>query len=88
MYHTAASVTMWDISQNTIAGDLGITTLIQGTLTFVIAGSLVRVDMRKGAIDAFPYPWPDTRFGVVVLKEGPESARTERGKMWRRFHQT
>jgi hypothetical protein len=55
-------------------------------LTFLIASSMVHVDMRNGKIEAFPYPWPDTRFAVVDFAP-PEQARTKRGKLWRMFHQ-
>ncbi|KAK4047873.1 hypothetical protein OIO90_006034 [Microbotryomycetes sp. JL221] len=87
MYRTGADpISFWKLSESTVAGDLGVTVLIQVTLTFIIAGSMVHVDMRKGMIPAFPYPWPDTRFAVVDLGR-PEDAKSRRGAIWRLFHQ-
>ncbi|KAM0754172.1 hypothetical protein T439DRAFT_172849 [Meredithblackwellia eburnea MCA 4105] len=87
MYRSQNNITMWILAHNTVAGDMGVTTFIQGILTFVIASSMVHVDMRKGTIEAFPYPWPDTQFAVVELKDGdPENAKTRRGRLWRTFH--
>ncbi|KAM0790782.1 hypothetical protein ACM66B_004630 [Microbotryomycetes sp. NB124-2] len=87
MYRTGADpISMWKLSESTVAGDLGVTVLIQGTLTFIIAGSMVHVDMRNGKPPAFPYPWPDTRFAVVDLGR-PEDAKSRRGAVWRMFHQ-
>lgn len=88
MYRGQDNITMWKLSHNTIAGDMAVTTFIQGILTFVISSALVHVDMRTGKVEAFPYPWPDTRFAVVELKNGqPELASTKRGRLWRTFHQ-
>lgn len=81
----ANPITMWKLSENTVAGDLGVTVLIQGTLTYVIAGSMVHVDMRGGKIAAFPFPWPDTAFAVVDF-DPPETAQTRHGRIWRLFH--
>lgn len=78
---------MWPLPKNTLAGDMAVTVFIQGILTFVIASAMVHVDMRKKSIAAFPYPWPDTTFGAVVLRRGPEHATTKHGKLWRTFHQ-
>ncbi|ORY88975.1 hypothetical protein BCR35DRAFT_300732 [Leucosporidium creatinivorum] len=87
MYRTGTnSVTMWKLSENTVAGDLGVTVFIQGVLTFLIASSMVHVDMRNGKMEALPYPWPDTRFAVVDFAPA-EEARTKRGRLWRLFHQ-
>lgn len=86
MYRTGADpISMWKLSENTVAGDLAVTVFIQGTLTYIIAGSMVHVDMRSGKVAAFPFPWPDTRFAVVDF-EAPETAQTRRGKLWRMFH--
>lgn len=71
------------------ATPLTYTPRVQGTLTFVIASSMVHVDMRKGTVAAFPYPWPDQSFAVVQLRDGdPEKATTKRGRVWRTCHQT
>ncbi|KAL8280309.1 hypothetical protein RQP46_007226 [Phenoliferia psychrophenolica] len=87
MYRSQDNITMWTLAHNTVAGDMAVTTFIQGILTFVIASSMVHVDMRKGTIAAFPYPWPDQVFAVVQLKDAdPETAKTKRGKLWRTCH--
>ncbi|GAA6010670.1 hypothetical protein JCM10207_007796 [Rhodosporidiobolus poonsookiae] len=88
MYRTidpGDTIEMWPIAHNTIAGDCAVTTFIQGILTFVIASGMVHVDMRHGGIDAFPYPWPDTRFAVVTGKD-PDEATSTRQRLWRTFH--
>ncbi|GAA5828413.1 hypothetical protein JCM5353_005067 [Sporobolomyces roseus] len=80
------TITMWDIRHNTIAGDVAVTTFIQGILTFIIASGFVHVDMRHRGVDAFPYPWPDTQFAVVKGAD-PEAASSQHSKLWRTFHQ-
>ncbi|GAA5885806.1 hypothetical protein JCM16303_006071 [Sporobolomyces ruberrimus] len=80
------TITMWDIRHNTIAGDVAVTTFIQGILTFIIASGFVHVDMRHRGVDAFPYPWPDTQFAVVKGAD-PQAATSRRSKLWRTFHQ-
>ncbi|GAA5973444.1 hypothetical protein JCM11641_006464 [Rhodosporidiobolus odoratus] len=95
MYRTIKpgdTIEMWPIQHNTIAGDCAVTTfvhfslfLIQGILTFVISSGMVHVDMRHGGINAFPYPWPDTRFAVLPGKD-PEEATSTRQRLWRTFH--
>ena len=86
MYRTGTDkISMWKLSENTVAGDMAVTVFIQGTLTYIIAGSMVHVDMRNGKVAAFPFPWPDTRFAVVDF-EAPETAQTKRGRLWRLFH--
>jgi hypothetical protein len=57
----------------------------QGILTFVISSGMVHVDMRHGGISAFPFPWPDTRFGALPGKD-PREATTTRQRLWRTFH--
>ncbi|GAA6016298.1 hypothetical protein JCM11491_006807 [Sporobolomyces phaffii] len=89
MYRTIKprdTITMWDIRHNTIAGDVAVTTFIQGILTFIIASGFVHVDQRHRGVDAFPYPWPDTQFAVVKGAD-PEAATSRRSKLWRTFHQ-
>ncbi|GAA5879318.1 hypothetical protein JCM8547_000662 [Rhodosporidiobolus lusitaniae] len=88
MYRTidlGDTIEMWPIQHNTIAGDVAVTTFIQGILTFVISSGMVHVDMRHGGISAFPYPWPDTRFAVLPGKD-PEEATSRRTRLWRTFH--
>lgn len=41
--------------------------------------------MRHGGIAAFPFPWPDTRFGSIPGKD-PNEATTTRQRLWRTFH--
>ncbi|GAA6020771.1 hypothetical protein JCM8202_004571 [Rhodotorula sphaerocarpa] len=85
--HAPGRITMWNIRENTIAGDCAVTVFIQGILTFVISSALVHVDLRTGKIDAFPYPWPDTRFAVLQGPDPDPSTHTLRQRLWWTFHQ-
>ncbi|SCV71684.1 BQ2448_3272 [Microbotryum intermedium] len=88
MYRGQDNVTVWDIRHNTIAGDCGVTVFIQGILSFVIASSLVHLDMRKGTIIPFSRPWPDTTLSPNELFpiQDPPSSRPH-GALYRAFLQ-
>ncbi|CAD6899530.1 unnamed protein product [Tilletia laevis] len=58
MYLRASDITMWILAKNTIAGDLGVTILIQVTISFIITSSLIRGDLRSGLAIPLQQPWP------------------------------
>ncbi|KAE8215817.1 hypothetical protein CF327_g928 [Tilletia walkeri] len=58
MYLHQSDITMWILAKNTIAGDLGVTILIQVTITFIITSSLIRTDLRSGLAIPLRQPWP------------------------------
>lgn len=58
MYHNQDQVRFWPLNQNTIAGDLGVTIIVQGIATYMITSGLVHADLRNKMIDPFPSPWP------------------------------
>ncbi|KIJ34153.1 hypothetical protein M422DRAFT_782981 [Sphaerobolus stellatus SS14] len=55
---TTREIRVWPLSMNTIAGDLGVTVIIQSMLTTLIVGVLVRGDMKAAKIEPFSHPWP------------------------------
>ena len=72
MYHKQDQVRMWPLNQNTIAGDLGVTIIVQGLATYMITSGLVHADLRNKVIDPFPSPWPAvdwTRPGGLRIDE-------------------
>ncbi|KAI5477523.1 hypothetical protein MNV49_006310 [Pseudohyphozyma bogoriensis] len=77
MYHGQDNVTMWDINHNTVAGDFGVTTFIQGILTMIIVSSMVHLDVRKGTlVKPLASPWPtwvdeSAAEGEEVVKGSP-----------------
>ncbi|KAL9939190.1 hypothetical protein V8E36_002003 [Tilletia maclaganii] len=58
MYLRQSDITMWILARNTIAGDMGVTVLIQVTITFIITSSLIRGDLRSGLAIPLRAPWP------------------------------
>ncbi|WFD35285.1 hypothetical protein MCUN1_002136 [Malassezia cuniculi] len=58
MYRTTdIEITMWILKKNTIAGDMGVTVIIQQLITMIITSSLCHHDLRHG-VKAFTRPWP------------------------------
>ena len=58
MYRTTSMpITMWVLAKNTIAGDMGVTVLIQQAVTFIITSQLCHHDVRHG-IPTLTKPWP------------------------------
>ncbi|KIJ46011.1 hypothetical protein M422DRAFT_29433 [Sphaerobolus stellatus SS14] len=61
MYRTTSKeIRIWSLPKNTIAGDLGVTVVIQSMLTTLIVGAMVRRDIRAKRIEPFAFPWPAT----------------------------
>ena len=49
---------MWVFSKNTIAGDLGVTPIIQCLASMLITSTLVHTDLHHHAISPLPYVYP------------------------------
>ncbi|ORY28252.1 hypothetical protein BCR39DRAFT_559542 [Naematelia encephala] len=58
MYHSQDVVKMWVFSQNTIAGDLGVTPIIQCAISMLISSTLVHTDLHHHAISPLPFVYP------------------------------
>ncbi|KZO97336.1 hypothetical protein CALVIDRAFT_536352 [Calocera viscosa TUFC12733] len=83
MYHRQTLIEVWPIQHNTIAGDMAVTTFIQGILTFVIVSGMVHRDMRIGGIDPFPSPWPYAPSEKEPAQAGAERSSTPSPTRWR-----
>lgn len=76
MYHSQSSVRMWVFSENTIAGDLGVTPLIQTAVSMIISSALIHSDLHHHAIRPLPFVWPhvehlpDPRRACELFKRG------------------
>ena len=46
---------------------------------------MVHVDLRTLKVDPFPFPWPDTAFGVVRYN-GALQPTSRHGRLWQTFH--
>lgn len=58
MYRTTSlPIRIWIFSENTIAGDMGVTVIIQQLVTMIITSTLCNHDLRHG-IPALERPWP------------------------------
>lgn len=58
MYRTTTiPISMWILSENTIAGDMGVTVLIQQIVTMIITSSLCHNDVRHG-MPSLRHVWP------------------------------
>lgn len=49
---------MWVLAENTIAGDLGVTPIIQCLASMLITSTLVHTDLHHHAVAPLPYVWP------------------------------
>lgn len=56
--HSDTDITFWVLKHNTIAGDMAVTILIQGTVTFAITSAMVHRDIAMGLIAPLRRPWP------------------------------
>ncbi|WFD31764.1 hypothetical protein MSPP1_002803 [Malassezia sp. CBS 17886] len=58
MYRTPSKpIRVWPLEENTIAGDMGVTVIIQQLVTMLITSQLCHSDLRHGQ-RALPRPWP------------------------------
>ncbi|GAA97983.1 uncharacterized protein L969DRAFT_69919 [Mixia osmundae IAM 14324] len=78
-------VTIWNLSHSTVAGDVGVTVIIQTVLSFVISSGMVHVDLRKGTIDPFVAAWPCPDFGAYKV-EAPDKPTMQPGGFARWLH--
>jgi hypothetical protein len=58
MYSSQKDVRMWVFSKNTIAGDLGVTPIIQTAISMLISSTLVHTDLHNGIIPPLPFVYP------------------------------
>ena len=58
VYHGQDDVRMWVFSKNTIAGDLGVTPIIQCLASMLITSTLVHTDLHHHAISPLPFVYP------------------------------
>lgn len=84
MYHSQGTVKMWVFSENTIAGDLGVTPLIQTAVSMIISSALIHSDLHNHAIRPLPFVWPHAehlpdprRFVELFGRTGPVCEETK-----------
>jgi hypothetical protein len=58
VYHSQSVVKMWVFSKNTIAGDLGVTPIIQCLASMLITSTLVHSDLHASTIKPLPFVYP------------------------------
>lgn len=58
LYHSQPRVRIWPFDQQTVAGDMGVTVIIQQIVSFIITSSLVHHDLYAGPIGPLRRPWP------------------------------
>ncbi|WVQ69926.1 uncharacterized protein L199_008149 [Kwoniella botswanensis] len=58
MYHNQKVIKMWVLSKNTLAGDLGVTPIIQCFASMLITSTLVHTDLHHHAVAPLPFVWP------------------------------
>ncbi|SNX82570.1 uncharacterized protein MEPE_01276 [Melanopsichium pennsylvanicum] len=58
MYRKKNDVDLWTFSKQTVAGDMGVTVIIQQIVSFIITSSLVHHDLYAGPIGPLRRPWP------------------------------
>ncbi|OCF55795.1 hypothetical protein L486_06547 [Kwoniella mangroviensis CBS 10435] len=84
MYHNQKIIKMWVLSKNTLAGDLGVTPIIQCLASMLITSTLVHTDLHHHAVAPLPFVWPHVehlpdpreiigRWGKGKRREGEET---------------
>lgn len=58
LYRTQPRVRIWPFDQQTVAGDMGVTIIIQQIVSFIITSALVHHDLYTGPIGPLRRPWP------------------------------
>ncbi|WWC69336.1 uncharacterized protein I206_103274 [Kwoniella pini CBS 10737] len=58
MYHNQKDIKMWVLAKNTIAGDLGVTPIIQCLASMLITSTLVHTDLHHHAVAPLAFVWP------------------------------
>ncbi len=58
MYRSQSDITYWILARNTVAGDMGVTVLIQCIITFIITSALVHSELSTGPVAPLSRPWP------------------------------
>ncbi|WWC89867.1 uncharacterized protein L201_004795 [Kwoniella dendrophila CBS 6074] len=58
MYHGQKDIRMWVLAKNTIAGDLGVTPIIQCLASMLITSTLVHTDLHHNAVKPLAFVWP------------------------------
>lgn len=58
LYLHQPSVTVWVFDRQTVAGDMGVTVIIQMIVQFVLVSALVHQDLAGGPIGPLRRPWP------------------------------
>ncbi|WVR05314.1 hypothetical protein IAU60_002328 [Kwoniella sp. DSM 27419] len=58
MYHNQKKIKMWVLAENTLAGDLGVTPIIQCLASMLITSTLVHTDLHHHAVAPLPFVWP------------------------------
>mgnify|MGYP000000112109 FL=1 len=58
MYRTTNKpIKMWPLNENTLAGDMGVTVVIQQIITYIVTSNLCNFDLRHGT-RSLTRPWP------------------------------
>ncbi|SPC60853.1 uncharacterized protein UHOD_01789 [Ustilago sp. UG-2017b] len=58
LYRTQPTIDVWTFNRQTVAGDMGVTVIIQQIVSFIITSSLVHHDLYAGPIGPLRRPWP------------------------------
>ncbi|WVN86704.1 uncharacterized protein L203_101876 [Cryptococcus depauperatus CBS 7841] len=58
MYHNQKDIKMWVLAKNTVAGDLGVTPVIQCLASMLITSTLVHTDLHHNIVKPLPFVWP------------------------------
>ena len=58
LYRTQPTIDIWTFKRQTVAGDMGVTVIIQQIVSFIITSALVHHDLYAGPIGPLRKPWP------------------------------
>lgn len=58
LYRSQPTINIWTFNRQTVAGDMGVTVIIQQIVSFIITSSLTHHDLYAGPIGPLRRPWP------------------------------
>lgn len=78
-HHSDKPVQLWNINNNTLAGDAGVTVVVECIACWIIAGAMVSNDVRTAALGIRPIAWGMPR---RVAERGGRPTTLQRFWLW------
>ena len=78
-HHSSHPVRLWAINDNTLAGDAGVTVIVEVIVCWIIEGAMVSNDVRSAALGIRPIAWGMPR---RVAEQGTPPSAWQKFWLW------